>query len=334
MLNISKTTDDAENQPAAVSLQDPEQLSKIEDRHFLTGYFLQRYCDALSNYRHFYDDLDEYGNPDTCNEVFYFIPGMSGTPGQLRFGLPSIVRKFGTRIYVKCLHLDEFSSQRPTWTKYTAENLQKRRRQIVRDLTELSARFRRIRIIASSTGFYDFLGSYQQLEGIENSLILYWLSCAPDQVSRSIWESYFYRLNGFTHDGMKWYAYPNHQLLKFFNPECGTKTSWKHRRQQKIFYKNDLESRFSCLGMIWDYVSTECFNFILQNNLEVFREKGRIVELETHVLAATKDGFWDDSSPEIILATMDKYLARRRIIFKETSHLWVVTPDNLYELLD
>lgn len=334
MLDTSKPTANSDDQLETEGLQGHGQLAEIQDRHFLTDHFLKRYYDSLSTFRHFYDDLYEYGNPETCNEVFYFIPGMSGAPGQLRFGLPSIMQRFGNRIYVKCLHLDEFSSHRPTWTKYNKENLEKRRQKIAHDLTEMSKRFARIRVVVSSTGFYDFLGSYQQLEQIEDKLVLYWLSCAPDQVSESVWESYFYRVNGFSHEGMKWYAYPNLQLLKYLNPECGTKTRWKHRGQKNVFYKNDLESRFSCFGMLWDYVSTECFNFILQNNLDEFRKTGRIVEIETHVLAATRDGFWDDSSPEIIMGTMDKYIAQRRTIFKETSHLWVVTPDNLYELLE
>lgn len=334
MLDTIKPSDDSDNQAGSYSLEGREQPVSLEDRHILTDRFLDRYHESLFNYRHFYDDLDEYGNPETCNEVFYFISGMSGTAGQIRFGLPSILKRFGNKIYAKCLHLDEFSHHRPTWTKYTEDNLHKRRQKIVQDLLELCERFPRVRVVTSSTGFYDFLGSFQKLGAIEDQLILYWLSSAPDQVSRSIWESYFYRLNGFTYDGMKWYAYPNHSLLKCFNPECGTNIHWRHGQQKNIFYKNDVESRFSYLGMQWDYVSTECFNFILQDNLDIFRRIGRKVEFETHVLAATRDGFWDDSSPEVILATVDKYIGKRRILFKETSHLWAVTPENLFELLE
>ncbi len=332
MLDTLEPSDRTDNQ-ADYSLKQGES-SRLKDRHVLTDRFLKRYFESLHNFRHFYDDLDEYGNPETCNEVFYFVPGMSGTAGQVKFGLPSILKKFGNRIYVKCLHLDEFSNYRATWTKYNAENLHKRRQQIVQDLQQMSERFRHIRVVCSSTGFYDFLGAFQHLQGIDDQLTLYWLSSAPDQVSRSIWETYFYRLNGFTCDGLRWYAYPNQSLLKHFNPECGTRIRWKHGQQKNMFFKNDIESRFSYLGMQWDYVSTDCFNFILQNNLEEFRRIGRRVEIETHVLAATRDGFWDDSSPEVIQATVDKYIGKRRILFKETSHLWVVTPENLYELLD
>jgi hypothetical protein len=325
---------DGTDNPTRFAESGREALSLIENRHIFTDRFLERYHQSLHNYRHFYDDLDEYGNPQTCNEVFYFIPGMSGTPGQVKFGLPSILKKFGNRIYVKCLHLDEFSNQRPTWTKYTAENLHKRRQQIVQDLRQMCERFARVRVIVSSTGFYDFLGAFQQMEAIENQLLLYWLSSAPDRVSRSIWESYFYRLNGFTYDGLKWYAYPNQPLLKYFNPECGTRIRWKHGQQRNMFFKNDVESRFSYLGMQWDYVSTECFNFILQDNLAEFHRTGRRVEIEAHVLAATRDGFWDESSPDVIQATVDRYIGKPRMIFKDTSHLWVVTPDNLSEMLE
>lgn len=84
---------------------------------------------------------------------------------------------------------------------------------------------------------------------------------------------------------------------------------------------------------MWDYVSTDCFNFVLNSNLDVFHRSAEHIDIETHILAATRDGFWKDSSPANIERTLDKYLARKQVIYKPDSHLWVVTPDNLSELM-
>ena len=80
-------------------------------------------------------------------------------------------------------------------------------------------------------------------------------------------------------------------------------------------------------------LSTDCYNFVLNSNLAVFRRSGEPIDLETHVLAATRDGFWDDSSQANIERTLDRYIRKRRTIYKAASHLWVVTPDNLSELM-
>ena len=313
--------------------RDPAYLSKFEDKHLFTDLFLRRYHSGLFYYKHYYDDVHVIGNPETCREAFYFVPGFNGTPGQMRFGLPSLIKRFGSNIYLRSLYLKEFSSRHPTWTKYTEVSLQQRRRRIIEDLREMSEIFPRIRIIVSSTGFYDFLAAYSQLENTSCEHILYWVSCAPDQVSHPLSENIFYQINGFTYQGQKWFSYPNHQLLRFINPECSTRKRWKHDRQRKVFYKNDLESRFFCGGLLWDYASWECITFMLRNNLDIFYSQGRPIDLETHVLAATKDGFWDDSSPENIEKTLSKYLVNKRIIYKKTSHLWVVTPENISQLI-
>jgi len=329
-LTLTGKTDE---QLKLVYTRDPDYLSEFHDRHFLTDRFLKQYHDSLFYYRHFYDDFYAYGNPDTCTEAFYFVPGFSGTPGQIKFGFPSFIKVFGSNIYAKGLYLDEFSCCHPNWIKYTEKHLEKRRQKIVQDIKEMTERFPRVRVLVSSTGFYDFLAAYPQLGEIKNKLILYWVSCAPDQVSGSIWESYFYRFNGFTYAGMKWYSCPNHQCLKFLNPECGTKITWKYDRQKNVFYKNDLESRFFCFGLLWSYISSDCFNFVLKSNLSVYQKSGQPIDIETHVLAATKDGFWDDSRPEVIEKTLDKYLVNKRVVYKKASHLWVVTPENLSELM-
>ncbi len=307
--------------------------ARFEDKHRFTDRFLARYHESLFYYRHFYDDYAAVGDPERCREAFYFIPGYNGTPGQMRFGLPSLYQKFGRDIYLRGLYLDEFSSRRPSWMKYSAANLALRRRRIVDDLNEMSRRFRRLRIIVSSTGFYYLLAVWPEIESGDCEHILYWVSCAPDRVSPSRAERLFYPLNGFTWEGRKWFAYPNQQALRFINPECSTIKRWRHHRQARTFFKNDLESRFRCAGLSWDFASPDCITFALEDNLQCFRRHGRKLEMKTHVLAAIRDGFWDDSSPAVIEATMDRYLARKRIIFKETSHLWVVTPENIAELI-
>ncbi len=311
----------------------PGYRARFEDRHLLTDLFVARYHESLFFYKYYYDDLRLVGDPERCSEAFYFIPGFNGTPGQVRFGLPSLFEKFGRDLYLKGLYLDEFSCRQPSWMKYSAKNLQKRRQRIVADLGEMAQRFSRIRVVASSTGFYYFLAAWPEIEKNGCEFILYWVSCAPDSLAESRAEKLFYPINGFTWEGKKWFAYPNHQWLRFINPETSTRKRWRYRRQKKLFFKNDLESRFWCGGVLWDYASRDSINLMLNSNLEIFRRHGQPLDLEAHVLAAVKDGFWDDSSPEHIEQTLDKYLANRRILYKETSHLWVVTPENIAELI-
>ncbi len=311
-----------------------EYLAKFEDRQPFTDLFLRRYHNSLFYYKHFYDDVFVIGNPATSTEAFYFVPGYNGTPGQMRFGLPSLIKKFGMNIYLRSLYLDEFSARRPAWLKYTADHLQRRRQKLIEDLREMSRIFPRIRIIVSSTGFYDFLAAYSQLGKSKCEYILYWVSCAPDRISRPLVEKILYRVNGFTYEGRKWFAYPNQQWLKIVNPECSTRKRWRCGPQHKAFYKIDLESRFYCLGLLWDYASPDCVNFMLKNNLDIHYSVGQPIDLETHVLAATRDGFWDDSSPAAIERTLGRYLVNKKIIYRETSHLWVVTPENISALIE
>ena len=109
---------------------------------------------------------------------------------------------------------------------------------------------------------------------------------------------------------------------------------WKYNQQKIVFFKNSLESRFTCLGLLWDYASWDCINFFLNSNLKIYQKSGQLIDIETHVLAATKDGFWDDSRPEVIEKTLNKYIVENRAIYKATSHLWVVTPENISELIE
>lgn len=308
--------------------------SGFRKKGWFTDRFLDKYHRSLFFYKHFYDDLFEYGNKEDCEEVIYFIPGFNGTPGQVRFGIPGIMKKFGHKVYIRCLYLDEFSGKYPYWMKYNEKNLKKRRDKIVEDIYELAETGKKIRVFVSSTAFYDFLSVYPRLKVIKERIILYWGSCAPDSVSPGKWESFFYRLNGFFYNGMKWYSYPIHRFIKAINPECLDRYQWKYKGQRNTFYINDIESRFFVSGILWDYISTDCYNFIIDSNLANFRETGELMDMEVHILAATKDGFWDDSGPENIERTVNKYTRYERIIYKPTGHLWVVTPENISELLD
>jgi len=333
MSDALELTGNTADQLKQIYAQCPQYHAKIEDKHLLTGHFLRQYHASLFYYKHFYDDTCVYGDPDSCTDAFYFVCGFNGSPGQIKFGVPSIVKRYGRDVYIKSLYVEEFSCHHPSWIKYTSHHLEKRRQTMVRDLVEMTNRFPRVRVIVSSTGFYEFLAVYPELLELKHKLILYWVSCAPDQVSRSIWQSYFYGFNGFSYRGMKWFSYPNHQLLRLFNPECATRKNWKHDQQKNTFYKIGLESRFFCFGLLWDYASWDCITFFLDNNLSIYRKSGLQIDIETHVLAGTRDGFWDDSRPEVIEKTLDKYIREKRVIYKQSSHLWVVTPENISELI-
>ena len=76
----------------------------------LQQHFKSRYFESLGFYKHFYDDIWQYGSEENPDKVFYFIPGINGTPGQIRFALPSIFKQYGPNIYIKCCYLEEFSS--------------------------------------------------------------------------------------------------------------------------------------------------------------------------------------------------------------------------------
>ena len=72
--------------------------------------FRRRYLESLKFYKHFYDDIYEYGNRDDPTKVFYFVPGISGVPGQVRFILPSLYQADGAEIYVRCCRHPAFSA--------------------------------------------------------------------------------------------------------------------------------------------------------------------------------------------------------------------------------
>ncbi|MCP4472298.1 MAG: hypothetical protein GY815_16740 [Gammaproteobacteria bacterium] len=73
---------------------------------------------------------------------------------------------------------------------------------------------------------------------------------------------------------------------------------------------------------------------MLRNNFDAYHSTGQPIDLETHILAATRDGFWDDSRPEVIEKTLDRYLANKRVTYREASHLWVVASENISALIE
>ena len=138
--------------------------------------FKQRYLDSLSYYKYFYDDVREYGSPDSPRRVFYFIPGFSGVAGQVRFIFPNLHALYGNDFYVQCCHLDAFSASKPIWEKYTTANLDARRAVIVADIKHLLDRHGEVVILASSNGFYDFVYAFDELASAvaEGRLKLLW----------------------------------------------------------------------------------------------------------------------------------------------------------------
>jgi hypothetical protein len=85
-----------------------------------------------------------------------------------------------------------------------------------------------VTVIASSNGFYDFIHAYDELNDARagKRLTLLWGTCAPDRFEEPVREPIFYRMNGFVHNGRRWMAFPNHNLLRFVNPETTTTFRW------------------------------------------------------------------------------------------------------------
>ncbi len=297
-----------------------------------TSQFTNRYHQSLRDYKSFYDDLSEYGNPANTRNVFYFIPGFNGVPGQIRFALPSFARSFGADFYIRCLYLNEFSARRPIWEKYNPENLEKKHAKILQDLASLAARFDEISVIVNSSGFYDFIAAYRELGGaIRNKLKLAWIACAPDWSEATAWEGIFYRLNGFRHRSDRWFAFPNHNWITFINAECGADKCWRNGSQKKTFFKYDLESRFYFAGTLWAYVSIARYNWANEHNLGNAEFP---IDIPSVVLVASKDGYWFDKSKAEIETVINRYLIHNRILFRETTHLWVTVPENLSAVLE
>lgn len=294
---------------------------------WLTDVFRNHYLESLTDYKSFYDDIHEYGNPNRGEKCIYFVPGYNGAAGQIRFAFPSFSAYYGPDIYVRSCYLKEFSARKPIWEKYTVENLRKRRQKIVTDLEELALRFREIDVITSSSGFFDFLAALTETPSqVREKLKLAWVACAPDSSRSSPWESRFFKINGFEYDGHRWFSYPNHNVLKFLNPECNSLKKWQYGAQRKVFFKHDLESRFWLGGILWDYLSFSNYNWMNQKNVEISEYP---IDLPSVVLVATEDGYWMGKSREVIEATIHKFIKAPEILYRKTSHLWVTVPENI-----
>ncbi|MCI0652942.1 MAG: hypothetical protein L0Y38_01465 [Methylococcaceae bacterium] len=298
---------------------------------YFTELFKSRYRDSLDFFRSFYDDIAEYGNPVKARHAFYFVPGFNGAPGQIRFALNSLVLAFGPEIYLRCLDSEDFSAKKPVWGKYTPQSMERKRAAFVKDIIELGERFEHLTVIVSSSGFYDFLAGFTQLpDSIKPRIKLAWIACAPDRSEPSKWEPLFYALNGFTLNGHRWFAYPNHNWLSFINPECNANIKWAYGPQRKTFFKNDLESRFYVWGLLWDYLSFDLYNWVTGNNIGQSRFP---IDIECAVMVATEDGYWLGKEKSEIESVVYRYLSNATILYRKTTHLWVTVPENISALI-
>ncbi len=299
-------------------------LARLFKKHYLMG--------LKSGFPSFYDDFYQYGNIETAKNCLYFIPGIDGSPGQLRYGFPALVKIFGNSLYSQALFLPEFSVKTPIWDKYTIENLEKKSEKIISDITFLSEKFEKIMIVCSSNGFYDFLRIHQKLPAtVSKKLVLFWLSCAPDYFDDTRWESIFFKLNGFIHKDYRWIALPNNSWLKWINPEVSTRYKWKHFKPAKYYYKHDIESRFYLLGSTWSYFSLKCFNDCLDH---LKRDVDAKINIPTYLLAGENDGYWQGKSSEDMARLANQFIVNPHIIFKPSSHLWVLMPNYIHELME
>ncbi len=295
-------------------------------------HFRRAYLRSLDHHRQFYDDFSEYGRSAGARYAFYFIPGINGVPGQIRFALPSLLRRFGRDIFVRACYLPEFSSGRPVWEKYSGYNVLKKRAQVAGDLQQMLASFAHVHVLASSNGFYDLVAAWDRLPPeASHRLTLLWVACAPDRFEASPWVDRFYRWTGFVHEGFRWAAVPNSNWLRWLNPETSTHLRWHHNGQRRTFFKDDIESRFRVAGVRWAYVSPECFNHSLES---VARAHRAPLDVAAYVLAGSRDGYWCGKPPAALQETLDRYLVRKVAVIRPASHLWVVTPDHLAFFLD
>ena len=194
------------------------------------------------------------------------------------------------------------------------------------------SRYGEVVVIVSSNGFYDFVAAWRAMNDASAAprLTLLWGACAPDRFAELRWETLFFGLNGFTVIGHRWFAYPNHNLLRFINPEMSTSVTWRYEALRRTFYKIDLESRFVCFNLYWDYVSIGCFNAMLEH---VATSAGGLLPIETHVLVAANDGFWQGRGEAEVRAVIGRHVVPKTVMLKNASHLWVATPEHATALL-
>jgi hypothetical protein len=293
--------------------------------------FLRAYRRSLNDLRLFYDDIAEIGNPASADAAFYYVPGIGGTPGQMRFALPAMEHAFGSRIYAKAASLPEFSARVPIWEKYSAENAARKLAELRRDLAMMCRRFHCFVVVCSSNGLYDFLAAASTFPAgeLESRVALAWISCAPDQYAESPWEKVFYPLNGLRWGDHRWFAYPNHDALAWLNPEATSSYAWRDGHQSRSFVKRDLESRFDLAGLEWDYVSPRQLG---EAAGDVIRQISRPWQGKAEALISAHDGYWQGAPKEQVLATVRRYVPEAHPHFRAGSHIWVANPTNLREI--
>jgi hypothetical protein len=209
--------------------------------------------------------------------------------------------------------------------------MERKRVTFVNDVVGLCETFGRLTIIVSSSGFYEFLAAFTRLpDPVKARIKLAWIACAPDWSEPSQWEPFFYALNGLTWKGHRWFAYPNHNGLSFINPECSANKKWAYGPQRKIFYKNDLESRFYVWGLPWDYLSFDLYNWVTASNIELSRYP---IDVECAVMVASEDGYWMGKERSEIERVIHRYLSKPTILYRNTTHLWVTVPENITALI-
>lgn len=297
----------------------------------LSRHFLNSYRRSLADYRLFYDDVAEVGSPDRAQHAFYYVPGISGSPGQMRLALPSLTRVFGSRLYLQGLDAPGFESHRPIWEKYTIENTDRKLERLQSDLRSLLARFERFVVVCSSNGLYDFLAAASVFRAgeLEERAHLVWASCAPDRYLPTIWERVFFPLTGLLHRGHRWFAYPNHDALRFVNPEATCSFAWREGHQSRRFVKGDAESRFHALSLQWDYISTSQLGDIAQY---VTSRISRPWGAPADALIAADDGYWQGVSSDAMHAVIRRYVPLARCEVRPGTHTSVVSPTNLTAL--
>jgi hypothetical protein len=88
--------------------------------------------------------------------------------------------------------------------------------------------------------------------------------------------------------------------------------------------------RFRCFGMLWMYVSISRFNELLAY---VRKDATFPITIPSYILAATADGYWQGKPQSEITKLIDRYFVDKEVLYRKASHLWVLTPDNLDDLL-
>jgi len=57
------------------------------------------------------------------------------------------------------------------------------------------------------------------------------------------------------------------------------------------------------------------------------------IDLKSYILVATDDGYWQGKSQNEIESHLTKYLTNKQVVYKKSSHLWLLMPENITEVL-